>query len=101
MREGYRTAREWLPREQLVDDPARPVDVASDRQSEADVGAERAARVLAVGPVSGHRLFVAVEDQADDVERPVEDRTARVAAGNVVGRDEIHRQRGVLLTERG
>src|SRR5712691_7133235 len=85
--------------QRLVDDPAGAVDLARDRQREADVGAERAPRRLAVGPVAGHRLLVAVEDEADDLERLVQRRAAGIPAGDVVGADEIDGHRRVLRGE--
>jgi len=47
------------------------------------------ADVVGVEVSGGQRLDVAVEDDANELARPVDDRTAGVAANDVSGADEI------------
>src|SRR5262249_55710196 len=68
------------------------VDKAERRDDRPCIDGDGPGHAVVVGEVKHQRLDVAVEDQADDLVGPVDDRAARVPADDVGRGDEVHRR---------
>src|SRR5204863_6583776 len=82
---------------QLGDEFGGVEHLAHDFEHAARVNRDGAVDRLVVDEVADERLYVAVEDEADQLAVPVNRRRAAVAADDVVGRDEVE---GRLQVER-
>src|SRR5947207_5614957 len=77
---------------QLRHDVRRRIDLSQGFENRGGVDGHRAAHAIVELVVPRERLQVAVEDDADEFARTIDDRTSGVAADDVYRADEIERR---------